>query len=208
MVIQCLVTKAMSAYLMEECDLSAILLAFSTHATRFRPPAFILSDAGSNFNVNRRNSLLEKLEPALECEKLPASNQMLNVVESGIKVLKNILATNAFGIETQHPLLNKTQWICLMETIIQFLNIRPIPSQKTGTIGVILNPNRLLKPYLTERDYFTLFENLTNGIFPDDKIFTTILEDNKKLATILSTELKKVLTNDGRLLFNLKRSRK
>ena len=68
MVIQCLVTKAMSAYLMEECDLSAILLAFSTHAMRFRPPAFILSDAGSNFNVNRRNSLLEKLEPPLECE--------------------------------------------------------------------------------------------------------------------------------------------
>ena len=91
-----------------------------------------------------------------------------------------------------------------METIVQFLNIRPIPSQKSGTIGVILNPNRLLKPYLTERDYFTLFENLTNGIFPDDKIFTTILEDNKKLATILSTELKKVLTNDGRLLFKPK----
>ena len=129
---------------------------------------------------------------------------MLNVVESGIKVLKSILATNAFGIETQHPLLNKTQWICLMETIVQFLNIRPIPSQKSGTIGVILNPNRLLKPYLQERDYFTLFENLTKGIFPDDKIFTTILEDNKKLATILSTELKKVLTNDGRLLFKPK----
>ena len=84
------------------------------------------------------------------------------------------------------------------------MNIRPIPSKKTGTLGVILNPNRLLKPYLTERDYFTLFENLTNGIFPDDKIFTTILEDNKKLATILSTELKKVLTNDGRLLFKPK----
>ena len=94
---------------------------------------------------------------------------MLNVVESGIKVLKSILATNAFGIETQHPLLNKNQWICLMETIVQFLNIRPIPSQKTGTIEVILNPNRLLKPYLTERDYFTLFENLPNGIFPDAK---------------------------------------
>ena len=91
-----------------------------------------------------------------------------------------------------------------METIVQFLNIRPIPSQKSGTIGVILNPNRLLKPYLQERDYFTLFENLTKGIFPDDKIFTTILEDNKKLATILSTELKKVLTNDGRLLFKPK----
>ena len=68
MIIQCLVTKAMSAYIMEKCDLPACLLAFSTHAMRFRPPAFILLDAGSNFNVNRRNSLLEKLKPASECK--------------------------------------------------------------------------------------------------------------------------------------------
>ena len=102
----CCLTKYVCYYLMEDIQKMDIELAVSEHIARFRPPRFILTDNGSSNDIleNSQKTIVEVLQANVRMEILQSSHQFLNLVESTIRIFKNILRSTYSGIPPTSPI--------------------------------------------------------------------------------------------------------
>ena len=205
LIVVCCITKFLSYYIMEDCQRADLELAISTHIARYRTPKFILTDAGSSNDIlgSHQQSIIEVLEQNTKLEILQSSHQFLNLVESQIKIFKQILRSLYHGIPASAPLNTRAELHCIFSHICNILNSRPLSTQDNSAL--VLNSNQLVKPYMSNVDQEVLMAKFLNEMFDDsDKhlLFTKIFKNNTEMALSASQILKREFISNSKLFSN------
>ena len=201
----CCVTKFVSYYIMEDIQKTDLELAMSTHVARYRAPRFILTDNGSSNDVleNHQKSIIEVLQKNAKLEILQSSHQFLNLVESQIKIFKQILRSIYCGIPASAPLNTRAELHMIFSHICNILNSRPLSTQDDSAL--VLNANQLVKPYLSNTDQEILISKFLNKMFDDNDrhlLLTKIFSNNNEMAVTASQILKREFLNNAKLFSN------
>ena len=153
---------------MEDIQKTDIDIAISTHCARYRTPRFLLTDNGSSNDIlnNHQQSIIEVLQKDISIEILAASHQFLNIVESTIKVFKNISRSIYHGVPAEAPLNTRAELQMIYSHVCNILNSRPLSGQ--GEHQLVLNSNQLTKPFLSNEDQEVMISMFMEEVFNDD----------------------------------------
>ena len=136
-------------------------------------------------------------------EILQSSHQFLNLVESQIKIFKQILRSIYCGIPASAPLNTRAELHMIFSHICNILNSRPLTTQDDSAL--VLNANQLVKPYLSNTDQEILIAKFLNKMFDDSDrhlLLTKIFSNNNEMAVTASQILKRELLNNSKLFSN------
>ena len=119
---------------------------------KFRAPRFILTDNGSSNNIleDTQKTIVEVLQQNVKMEILQSSHQFLNLVESTIRIFKNILRSTFSGIPPTAPTNTRAEYNCIFSHICNILNSRPISNNPQDMLT--LNANQIVKPFISATD--------------------------------------------------------
>ena len=126
------------------------------------------------------------------------------MVESSIKVFKNILRSIYSGVPASAPPLNtRAELHMIFSHVCNILNTRPLSSQDDSTL--VLNANQLVKPYLSNADQEVLISKFLDEMFNDQDrhlLLTKIFQNNQEMAVTASQVLKREFLNNAKLFSN------
>ena len=166
------------------------------------PPRFILTDNGSSNDIleNHQKSIVEVLQANVRMEILASSHQFLNLVESTIRIFKNILRSIYSGTPPTAPVNTRAELHCIFSHVANILNSRPLSSQSEDTLA--LNSNQLVKPYISNADQEILVSKYLEEVFNDaDRhlLLSNIFQNNQSMARTASQVLKREFLENAKL---------
>ena len=134
-------------HLMEDIQQTDIELAFSTHCARYRTPRFLLTDNGSSNDIlnNHQQSIVEVLQKNISMKILADSHQFLNIVQSTIKVFKNIARSIYHGVPAEAPLNTRAELQMIYSHVCNILI--PAPYQVRENINLCSIATNLQSPF-------------------------------------------------------------
>ena len=212
LVVSCLLTTAVSCYVMQDSKKKDIYRALHTHFERFLPARVIYCDAGSNVNLHNGDKEWKQLfgNHQVEILRIGTEEFWASFVESKIKILKRLIKS---AMNTRHANKLPTMTIAMLndffETICNLVNSRPLFCTPDGKF--MLSANALTKSWIhldkttadprlgdldseiskIEKQMLSLYDTLQTG----SKIFM----DNLKATLLSDTKNHKRLQNDSHM---------
>ena len=207
----CCLTKFVCYYLLEDAKKVDIELAVAEHVAKFRAPRFILTDAGTSNDIleDSQTTIVEALQKSVKMEILQSSHQFLNLVESTIRIFKNILRSTFSGIPPTAPTNTRAEYHCIFSHICNILNSRPISNNSQDMLT--LNANQIVKPFISAADQELLVQKYLEEIFYDSDRHTILLkvfQNNESMARTATEILKREFLENAKLFTDKKDSLK
>ena len=133
-------------------------------------------------------------------EILASSHQFLNLVESTIRIFKNIVRSIYSGTPPTAPVNTRAELHCIFSHVANILNSRPLSSNSEDTLA--LNSNQLVKPYISSADQEILVSKYLEEIFNDSDrhlLLLKIFQNNQSMARTASEVLKREFVENAKL---------
>ena len=140
--VSCLVTGAVNILYTESLTSSSICQAVQNHCLDYRYPETIYVDKGSSVNIKRDiNQFKEYFCRDIEVVQVERGHQMLNFVETAVRLSKKIIAS-VFKNRSLKSLPNLTmqEVLSLISAVRDISNTKPIHGKSTN-----ITPNHFLK---------------------------------------------------------------
>ena len=150
LVVSCVLTTAISCYIMTGLTKNDVYLALYHHSQRYVEPRILYSDAGSNVRLTREDEGWDMYFGNADIEVINCGTEeyFANFCESKIKILKKLLKSSRLS-RTANKLPNMTipQLNSVFETFSNLLNSRAIFASNDGEF--ILTPNHIIKNWVS-----------------------------------------------------------
>ena len=150
LVVSCILTTAVSCYVMTGLSKTDIYQALYNHFQRYVEAKLIYADAGSSVKITDSDPQWNQYfgSSKVEIINVGTEEHFANFVESKIRVLKQMLkSTRLSRTANKLPLMTMPQVISVFDTFSNLLNTRPLFASSDGSF--ILSPNHLLKNWVS-----------------------------------------------------------